>query len=228
MQWATQEHDRLWVILNHLKDDVHPDSELLQSFMNHEILQLLSTAGRIQAIKGLLHNSFVKMSTLALYWDDKVMEVIMNTSPQLGDLELMTLWKTQHNRIAHLRASGCGSSRHGDFEHLFEPIRLDEERQQERDELMVDRQQELPDDILDRQQEIPDDVVHPQQELPDEIEVGQQERPDEIEGQREEDVPGANTLFMIDEDDIDDAEWENRIDAGMLTNMMQNVGLEYD
>ncbi|KAH9807539.1 hypothetical protein DFH28DRAFT_914743 [Melampsora americana] len=173
MRWATQEHECLWTILNHLKIDENPNSELIQHFMTNEALQSLSIAGRIQVAKGLLHNAFVKMSRLALYWDSKAMQVMMRTPAQLGDLELMTLWKTQRNRIARLRSSGYGSIRHGDFEHLFGPVRLD-------------------------------DIVDPHQERQ------------------------GNALYIIDEDEIGEAEWENRIDAGMLITMMQNVGLEED
>ncbi|KAH9808234.1 hypothetical protein DFH28DRAFT_910459 [Melampsora americana] len=172
MRWAVAEHERLWPILNHLKNNDDPGSELIQHFMNNDTLQSLSISGRIQVVKGLLHNLFVKMSRLALYWDSKAMQVMMKTPAQLGDLALMTLWKTQRNRIVRLRSSGYGSIRHGDFDHLFGPVRLD--------------------DIIHRPQESVEDIVDQHQET------------------------------------IGEAEWENRIDAGMLITMMQNVGLEED
>ncbi|KAH9821120.1 hypothetical protein DFH28DRAFT_923554 [Melampsora americana] len=124
MRWSTKEHTRLWDILNDIKVyDVNQPSDLIQHFLSNEVLASLPNQGKIEVGKGLLHNAFVKITTLCIYWDDKAMEVMMRTPAQLGDLELMTLWKTQLNRITHLRALGFASSRLGDFENLFETVK---------------------------------------------------------------------------------------------------------
>ncbi|EGG11274.1 uncharacterized protein MELLADRAFT_92206 [Melampsora larici-populina 98AG31] len=173
MRWLTHEHERLWKILTYLRDDddTNETRELIQKFKEHKVIESLSTSGKIDVIKTLTHNTFVKLCTLTIHWDQKAMEVLMRTPPQLGDLELMTCWKSQRHRIDTLHASGCGSTREGDFEHLFENLRLD------------------------------DVVVQPQ------------------------DLQAADPL----EDglsDFEDGEWENGLDAGMLINMMDNIGLE--
>ncbi|KAH9824283.1 hypothetical protein DFH28DRAFT_1078018 [Melampsora americana] len=127
MRWATQAHDRVWDILNHLKVlDINQPNELIQNFLSNEALGSLSIDGKVDVAKGLVHNTFAKISTLSICWDVKAMAVMMKTPPQLGDLELMTLWKLQLYRIKHLRAAGFGSTRHGDFENLFPPGRANE------------------------------------------------------------------------------------------------------
>ncbi|KAH9809795.1 hypothetical protein DFH28DRAFT_904299 [Melampsora americana] len=123
MRWATREHERLWVILNQLRvQDLNHPSQILQPFLSNEALGSLSIGGKVDVVKGILHNALVRISTLTLYWDSKAMLVMMSTPAQLGDLELMTLWKSHVCRINDLRSIGYGSIKQGDFENLFGPV----------------------------------------------------------------------------------------------------------
>ncbi|KAH9808893.1 hypothetical protein DFH28DRAFT_884889 [Melampsora americana] len=170
MRWATQEHERLWTLLDYLRhSDVNHTNDLVQGFINHEILESLSTPGRVNVIKGLAHTALVRMTTLTFYWDTKAMQVLMRTPPQTGDFELMTLWKSQLVKIRNLRSQGFGSLIHGDFENLFGPL-----------------------DVVERHEDQAQDADN-----------------DSI-------------------NDMEEEEWANGIDEGMLIRMMKNVGLEKD
>ncbi|EGG09298.1 uncharacterized protein MELLADRAFT_96308 [Melampsora larici-populina 98AG31] len=160
MRWLTHEHQRLWNILTYLRD----------SDDNDAALESLSNGSRIDVVKGMVHTAFVKISMLTIHWDQNAMEVIMRTPSQLGDLELMTLWKSQCNRIDNLRASDCASTTDGDFVNLFGPLRVDDRLEQP--------------------------------------------------------LANINPPLLDDLSDIEEADWENLLDEGMLLNMMKNVALE--
>jgi hypothetical protein len=66
-----------------------------------------------------------RIAGLSLRWDFKVQEVFMRTETQVGDLELMTQWKGQIHSMEELRSKDFGSTKGGDFEHLFPPVRHD-------------------------------------------------------------------------------------------------------
>ncbi|KAH9806840.1 hypothetical protein DFH28DRAFT_905432 [Melampsora americana] len=184
MRWATREHERLWIILNQLRVlDLNRPSQHITHFLTNEALGSLSIGGKVDVAKGLLHNAFVRISTLTIYWDFKAMSVMMRTPAQLGDLELMTSWKSQLYRINDLRSKGYASIKLGDFENLFEPN-------------------------VQLHGHPPEAQNPPQDRLPVIQEV--------------EEVEEEQWQNGIEE------EWENRIDGGMLINMMANVGLERD
>ncbi|EGG09032.1 uncharacterized protein MELLADRAFT_61241 [Melampsora larici-populina 98AG31] len=164
---------------NGLVQDLNQPTQLLQPFLSNKSLDSLSIGGKVEVAKGLLHNTFVRISTLTLHWDSKAMSVMMLTPAQIGDLALMTLWKSQVCRINDLRSKDCASIKLGDFENLFGP---------------VNQMQEDP----------------PQNRLLVIEEGGEEEEEEEL------------WHIGIEE------EWENRINEGMLINMMANVGLERD
>ncbi|KAH9809487.1 hypothetical protein DFH28DRAFT_1133358 [Melampsora americana] len=100
MRWATHEHNRIWNILVALKE---------------------AGNSKIGVAEGMLHNAFVKIAGFQKVWDIRVMEVLQRTPEQVGDYKLMTIWKSQLLKVRQLRSSGCGSTKAGDFKHLFSP-----------------------------------------------------------------------------------------------------------
>ncbi|KAH9812911.1 hypothetical protein DFH28DRAFT_1174991 [Melampsora americana] len=124
MRWATHEHERLWIKLTSLKDTGNIPNEGIQAFMDSPILSSLSSESKVEVVKGSLHNAFVKISNVSLRWDVEVMDVMMRTVSQAGDYELMVLWKSHIFKIKSLRSKGFASTKAGDFNNLFEKIRV--------------------------------------------------------------------------------------------------------
>ncbi|KAH9820745.1 hypothetical protein DFH28DRAFT_924004 [Melampsora americana] len=138
MRWATHEHDRVWNILVALKEaGGNPSTlvetflnnpvannpiDLIETFLNNPVLGSLSPVSRVGVVEGVLHNAFIKISGLEIQWDNKVMQVLRLTPAQDGDYDLMTLWKTHILRVGRLRSSGVGSTKAGDFQHLFPTV----------------------------------------------------------------------------------------------------------
>ncbi|EGG09006.1 uncharacterized protein MELLADRAFT_104556 [Melampsora larici-populina 98AG31] len=104
-------------------DNLPPD--LITTYLQDEVVKSLSLRGKLVVIKGLLHNEFIKLNTLHIKWDLKVTEVLTRTPAQLGDFSLLQLWKSQVNSIKELRADGRGSTKGGDFLHLFERLNIE-------------------------------------------------------------------------------------------------------
>ncbi|KAH9807940.1 hypothetical protein DFH28DRAFT_1227737 [Melampsora americana] len=98
MRWATALHENLWTILKALND---PDVDV------HNV------------IDPILRHAILSKSLLRTKWDWKVMEVIMKTAPQVGDLELMTTWKSQLHKMNQLQVNGLGSTISGDYKNLM-------------------------------------------------------------------------------------------------------------
>ncbi|KAH9807202.1 hypothetical protein DFH28DRAFT_916508 [Melampsora americana] len=137
MRWATHEHNRIWNILVALKEagsdpkvlkDTFLDNpiannpiDMIENFLENPVLETLSTDSKIGVAEGMLHNAFVKIAGFQKVWDIRVMEVLQRTPEQVGDYELMTIWKSQLLKVRQLRSSGCGSTKAGDFKHLFSP-----------------------------------------------------------------------------------------------------------
>ncbi|KAH9816602.1 hypothetical protein DFH28DRAFT_1159998, partial [Melampsora americana] len=138
MRWATHEHDRLWNILLALKQaggnptvlvETFLDNpitnnpiDLIENFITNPVLESISMASKVGLVEGLLHTAFVKITGLELRWDNKVMQVLRRTSAQQGDYELEVMWKTQLLRVNQLRSQGFGSTKAGDFNHLFAAV----------------------------------------------------------------------------------------------------------
>ncbi|KAH9813815.1 hypothetical protein DFH28DRAFT_1108502 [Melampsora americana] len=74
---------------------------------------------KLAIVKGLLHTEFIRIHTLQARWDWKVMEVIMKMAPQVGDIELMTTWKSQLHKMNQLQVNGLGSTISGDYKNLM-------------------------------------------------------------------------------------------------------------
>lgn len=131
LRWATHQHSRIWTILEALKDTGNnPPPNLITTYLQEDVVQTLSPRAKLVVIKGLLHNEFIKINTLHIKWNLKVTEVMTRTPDQLGDYSLLQLWKSQVNSIKQLRADGCGSTKGGDFVHLFERLNLDDENRE--------------------------------------------------------------------------------------------------
>ncbi|KAH9816085.1 hypothetical protein DFH28DRAFT_1081921 [Melampsora americana] len=124
MRWVTTSFDRVWDILEPLaQSNILPES--IQPFLRNYIIRSASLRAQVCIVKGILHNELNRIAELSVRWDFKIMEVFGKTEAQLGDLELTTRWKSQLQRMEDLRSIGFASTKAGDFEHLFPPVRHD-------------------------------------------------------------------------------------------------------
>ncbi|KAH9816842.1 hypothetical protein DFH28DRAFT_890733, partial [Melampsora americana] len=124
MRWVTTSFDRVWDILEPLaQSNILPKS--IQPFLRNYIIRLASLRAQVCIVKGILHNKLNRIAELSVRWDFKIMEVFGRTKAQLGNLELTTQWKSQLQRMEDLRSIGFASTKAGDFEHLFPPVRHD-------------------------------------------------------------------------------------------------------
>ncbi|WAQ81910.1 hypothetical protein PtA15_2A223 [Puccinia triticina] len=88
----------------------------LQPVMNHSILQTLSSDDdQLDAIKAILHNHFIKLSSLQLHWNTKLVSLVSASGPYENDNELINDWNNKLVRLTILKASGHLSMVAGDF-----------------------------------------------------------------------------------------------------------------
>ncbi|EGG02049.1 uncharacterized protein MELLADRAFT_66567 [Melampsora larici-populina 98AG31] len=175
MRWATEVHQQLWTILDALN---HPDVDFhifIEAFLTNAVLSSSSLRAKIVLVRGLLHTEFIRVFTLQVRWDRKLMEVLMKTPHQVGDDELMTIWKSQLYKMAQLQLNGFGSAISGDYEHLMPQI--------------------MDENLLDRF---------------DGVGVN--------DGFNQE--PGEEDALS----DINEEDWQNIIDEGMMQNMLNVDG----
>ncbi|EGG10126.1 uncharacterized protein MELLADRAFT_103528 [Melampsora larici-populina 98AG31] len=175
MRWATTSFDRLWNILEPLsQSDILPES--VQPFLEHDILSSASLRAKVSIVKGVLHNELTRIAELTLRWDFKIKQVYLKTEAQVGDLQLMTRWQWQLQKMEELRLNGFGSTKAGDFEHLMPTVPV-------------------------RHDIIPQGVREGGPEEPDEVGDG-------------------------DVSDINEEEWAQGIDEGMMRNILEAIGHE--
>ncbi|WAR58589.1 hypothetical protein PtB15_5B823 [Puccinia triticina] len=118
-RWAVTEHKRIIPLMFGLSSEMDWVYSRLQPVTDHPILQLLSSEDQIDPIKAILHNYFVKISSLQLHWNSKVVSLISNSGPYENDNELVNDWNDQLMRLHFLKASGHLSMVGGDFDNAI-------------------------------------------------------------------------------------------------------------
>lgn len=115
-RWAITEHNRIIPLMFGLTSEMDWANARLQPVMNHSILQTLSSDDdQLDAIKAILHNHFIELSSLQLHWNTKLVSLVSASGPYENDNELINDWNEQLVRLTFLKASGHLSVVAGDF-----------------------------------------------------------------------------------------------------------------
>ncbi|EGG08697.1 uncharacterized protein MELLADRAFT_61717 [Melampsora larici-populina 98AG31] len=120
MRWATSAFDRVWTIAEQLMNSTPanlPNS--IQPFIQHDVISSASLRAKVSIVKGAVHNEVMRISGISCRWDFKIMQVLMRSEAQAGDIDLMNRWKWQIQKMKELEWIDFGSTKAGDFDRLM-------------------------------------------------------------------------------------------------------------
>lgn len=97
MRWAVVEHGRILPLIFGLRlpSQLEWATQQLSQVLNNPILVSLTTTNRLDAIRAILHNQFIKLSSLQLRWNMKLLPILNSTGPYNDDSHLLSDWNQQ-------------------------------------------------------------------------------------------------------------------------------------
>ncbi|PLW14460.1 hypothetical protein PCASD_14373 [Puccinia coronata f. sp. avenae] len=119
MGWLITEHKRVIPLMFGLKSQMDWATHSLQSVLNDPILRTLSFEDQVGSIKSILHNHFIKLTSLQLQWNLKVLPILAQTGPYQQDNQLVRYWNEQITRLTYLSQCGYLSMIAGDFDNAI-------------------------------------------------------------------------------------------------------------
>ncbi|PLW23183.1 hypothetical protein PCASD_14819 [Puccinia coronata f. sp. avenae] len=93
MRWACNQHHKLMTKLKSFH--TVNESEQLAPLLDHPILNSLDQASRLKAAKVIIHASYTQVTNYQICWNDSAMRLMNDTTSQVGDSELRTMWSIQ-------------------------------------------------------------------------------------------------------------------------------------
>ncbi|PLW34088.1 hypothetical protein PCASD_13099 [Puccinia coronata f. sp. avenae] len=93
MRWACNQHHELMTKLKSFH--TVNESEQLAPLLDHPILNSLDQASRLKAAKVIIHASYTQVTNYQICWNDSAMRLMNDTTSQVGDSELRTMWSIQ-------------------------------------------------------------------------------------------------------------------------------------